>query len=164
MDDDTGAENRLRELLRDQGWSLTPRPDAMQRIRQAARRQRIKAASTTAGAAAAIAITAIAVPLASSGTQTTQATQAMQATRTPPVSASSVPASTPSKTRRVLPLLVGLSLHEAEATISKAVPRVHVRVRHSNANVPVEIVVQEIPAGGSEVDPGTTVVLVVSGR
>lgn len=45
------VEDRLRELLREPGWSLPAWPDAEARVRRAARRQRIRAA--TAGAAVA---------------------------------------------------------------------------------------------------------------
>lgn len=158
--DDTGAENRLRELLCDQGWFLRPRPDAINRIQNAARRQRIKAASTAAGTAAVIASAAIAVPLAYSGSPATQTPSAPA----PSAPAPSVHSSTPSKTHRVMPQLVGLSLQEAEAIISKAIPGVHVHVQHAKAGARVEIVVQEIPAGGSNVDRGATIVIVVSGR
>ena len=61
-DDDATLENRLRELLRDPGWSLWPRPDAVVRIRRAARRQRVRMASLT-GATCAIAAAAVGVPL-----------------------------------------------------------------------------------------------------
>jgi hypothetical protein len=64
--DDSTAENRLRELLHDQGWSLPPWPDAQERVRRAARRQRVRAVGVCAGAAA-IAIAAIAVPLSLGG-------------------------------------------------------------------------------------------------
>ena len=63
IDDD--AQNRLRELFRDPRWSLPPWPDAEARVRNAARRQRLRAARVTAvaGIAAVAAITAIVVPM-----------------------------------------------------------------------------------------------------
>jgi len=50
-------EDRLRELLRDPGWSLPAWPDAEARVRRRARRQRIRAA--TAGAAVAGIVAAV---------------------------------------------------------------------------------------------------------
>ena len=55
------AEDRLRELLRDPGWSLPKWRDPQQRIRRAARGQRVRLAGTAAGVAAAL--TAVAVPV-----------------------------------------------------------------------------------------------------
>jgi hypothetical protein len=67
MTDEDQAEDRLRQLLRDDRWSLPPWTDTQPRIRKAARRQRVTAAA--AGAAAAAAITAaIVTPLTLSGT------------------------------------------------------------------------------------------------
>jgi hypothetical protein len=62
MPDDAELENRLRELLRDPGWSMRPRPDAPARIRRVVRRQRVRTASFAAGTAA-VAAAAIAIPL-----------------------------------------------------------------------------------------------------
>lgn len=61
IDDD--AENRLRELFRDPRWSLPPWPDAEARVRNAARRQRLRAARLTAvaGITVVAAITAVVV-------------------------------------------------------------------------------------------------------
>ena len=61
---DGEAENRLRELLHDPRWSLPSWPDAEARVRNAARRQRLRAARVTAvaGIAAVAAIAAIVVP------------------------------------------------------------------------------------------------------
>jgi hypothetical protein len=63
IDDD--AENRLRELFRDPRWSLPSWPDAEARVRNAARRQRLRAArvSAVAGIAAVAALTAVVVPV-----------------------------------------------------------------------------------------------------
>ncbi len=60
MQIDDNAENRLRELFRDPRWSLPSWPDADARVRDAARRQRLRAASVAVGAGIA-AITAITV-------------------------------------------------------------------------------------------------------
>jgi hypothetical protein len=49
---DDEVEHRLRELLHDPGWSLPSRPDALSRVRKAARRQRLRAAGLTTGAGA----------------------------------------------------------------------------------------------------------------
>ena len=51
MPDDANLENKLRGLLRDPRWSVPPRPDAQARIRQTARRQRVRKASLTGAAA-----------------------------------------------------------------------------------------------------------------
>jgi len=56
------AENGLRELFRDPRWSLPSWPDAEARVRNAARRQRLRATGVAAGVGIA-AITAIVVPL-----------------------------------------------------------------------------------------------------
>jgi hypothetical protein len=62
MQSDDRAENRLRELFRDPRWSLPSWPDAEARVRNAARRQRLRATGVAAGVGIA-AITAIVVPL-----------------------------------------------------------------------------------------------------
>jgi hypothetical protein len=49
---DTEIENRLRELLRDPGWSLPPWPDPQDRVRRVARRQRRRAAGMATGVTA----------------------------------------------------------------------------------------------------------------
>jgi hypothetical protein len=64
MQIDDGAENRLRELFRDPRWSLPSWPDADTRVRDAARRQRLRAAAVAVGAGfAVIAVIASAVVL-----------------------------------------------------------------------------------------------------
>jgi hypothetical protein len=50
------AEDRLRELLRDPGWSLPAWPDAQARVRTVARRQRIRLAAAAIGTTAAVAV------------------------------------------------------------------------------------------------------------
>jgi hypothetical protein len=62
MQSDDRAESRLRELFRDPRWSLPSWPDAEVRVRNAARRQRLRATGVAAGAGIA-AITAIVIPL-----------------------------------------------------------------------------------------------------
>jgi hypothetical protein len=62
MANDDQAEDRLRQLLRDDRWSLPAWPDAEARVRKAARRQRMTAAAAGAIAVAAAAA-AILVPL-----------------------------------------------------------------------------------------------------
>jgi hypothetical protein len=56
------TEDRLRELLRDPGWSLPAWPDAQARVRRAARRQRMGLARLGA-AATAVVTTAAVVPI-----------------------------------------------------------------------------------------------------
>jgi len=63
---DDQEEIRLRELLRDQHWSLPSWPDAETRVRRAARRQRVKAGGAAASLGAVV-IAAIVVPLALAG-------------------------------------------------------------------------------------------------
>ncbi len=57
------GEDRLRELLRDPGWSLPVWPDAQARVRRAARRQRLTIASVGAAVTAVVTMAA-AVPAA----------------------------------------------------------------------------------------------------
>jgi hypothetical protein len=52
MAHDTEAEDRIRELMGDPGWSLPAWPDPRARIRRTARRQRLRVTSATAGATA----------------------------------------------------------------------------------------------------------------
>lgn len=55
-------EDRLRQLLRDDGWSLPVRPGAEARVRRTARRQRLHTASASA-VACALAAAAVVLPL-----------------------------------------------------------------------------------------------------
>jgi hypothetical protein len=57
------TEDRLRDLLRDPGWSLPAWPDAQARVRRAARRQRLTIASVGAAVVAVVTMAA-AVPVA----------------------------------------------------------------------------------------------------
>jgi YVTN family beta-propeller protein len=59
MSGEDKAEARLRELLRDPGWSLPAGPDPEQRVRRAARRQRLR---LTVMAGVAVAVIAVAIP------------------------------------------------------------------------------------------------------
>jgi len=61
MPDDANLENKLRGLLRDPKWSVPPRPDAQARIRQAARRQRVRKASLTGAAAGTVIVACAAI-------------------------------------------------------------------------------------------------------
>jgi hypothetical protein len=67
MQSDDRTENRLRELFRDPRWSLPSWPDAEARVRNVARRQRLRATGVAAGVGIA-AITAVVVPLTLPGT------------------------------------------------------------------------------------------------
>jgi YVTN family beta-propeller protein len=62
MPDDDYAERKLRDLLRDQAWSLPSWPDAPSRVRRAARRQRLRVAGLAAGLGA-VALAAVVVPV-----------------------------------------------------------------------------------------------------
>jgi DNA-binding beta-propeller fold protein YncE len=55
------AESKLRDLLRDQAWSLPSWPDAPSRVRRAARRQRLRVAGLTASLGAVV-VAAVVVP------------------------------------------------------------------------------------------------------
>src|SRR5215472_15780773 len=61
------AEDRLRELLRDPRWSLPKWRDPQQRIRRAARRQRLRITGMAAGVTAAVIAVAVPVGLGASG-------------------------------------------------------------------------------------------------
>ncbi len=63
MAGDDEVEYRLRELLRDPGWSLPSWPDAQARVRKAARRQRLKGTGVAVGAGAAIAAVVVLMTL-----------------------------------------------------------------------------------------------------
>jgi hypothetical protein len=63
MHADDRTEDRLRELLRDPRWTLPSWPDAVQRVRRAARRQRLRAMSIAIGGGT-FAIAAVVIPLA----------------------------------------------------------------------------------------------------
>jgi hypothetical protein len=61
------TEDRLRELLRDPGWSLPAWPDAQARVRRAARRQRMALARVTAAVTTVITTAAVVPVLLLSG-------------------------------------------------------------------------------------------------
>ncbi|HXW43776.1 MAG TPA: hypothetical protein VEL03_03245 [Streptosporangiaceae bacterium] len=61
MAPDAATESRLRELLRDPGWSLEAWPDTQSRLRRTARRQRVRAASAAASVTAITSVVLIAV-------------------------------------------------------------------------------------------------------
>ncbi|HEY3977301.1 MAG TPA: hypothetical protein VGM79_08525 [Streptosporangiaceae bacterium] len=63
MPDDSTTEARLRELFREQEWSLPPWPDAALRVRRAARRQRVRSALAATGAGAVIIAIALSLAL-----------------------------------------------------------------------------------------------------
>src|SRR5215470_298480 len=69
MSGEDKAEARLRELLRDPGWSLPAGPDPEQRVRRAARRQRLRHAGMAGVAAAAVIALAIPAGLGAFGYQ-----------------------------------------------------------------------------------------------
>jgi hypothetical protein len=60
MAHDIEAEDRIRELMGDPGWSLPAWPDPCARIRKTARRQRLRITTATAGASAVTAAVVVA--------------------------------------------------------------------------------------------------------
>src|SRR6516225_6499827 len=62
MSGEDKAEARLRELLRDPRWSLPAGPDPEQRVREAARRQRLRLTGMAGAAAAAVIAVAVTIP------------------------------------------------------------------------------------------------------
>lgn len=152
MAGDASAEDRLRELLRDQEWYLRTRPDVMVRVRRAARRQRIKTAGMAACTAAAIASAAVTVPLTVSGAGGPAAT-------THSVPPSPVPSSTPPA--RVMPSVLGLDLPQAEAVLRQALRQPHFTVRYAQGSQPAGTILAQTPAVGSHVGSGIRVTLVV---
>src|SRR6185437_13912840 len=124
MRDDDSYEGRLRELLRDPGWSLSPRPDAQARIRRSARRQRVTLTGLAActGAAAA---TAVAVPLALSGGGSQVGVQA-----TPAVGGhgSATPSAQRHLTTSVMPDVTGMKLKDAELVILSVTTHGHITI------------------------------------
>jgi PASTA domain-containing protein len=149
MPDDGSYQGRLRELLRDPAWALSPRPDAHDRIRRSARRQRamVTGLATCTGAAAAAA--AVAVPLALSGGQVTHGI--IQPAPAAARHASVRPSQRPHVTRIVMPNVLGLNLKYAETVILSVTTRGHIVIVHVKATQAAGVVVRQHPA------PGTTV-------
>lgn len=152
MSDDMSApdfndEDRLRELLRDPGWSLPSRPDAMTRIHRAARRQRARTAGTATFAVAVIA-GAIAGPLA--------------------LSSAGAPANIPHNAQPSpqptiqLPDVVGINVQQAEIVVRAAVPGARITIRHVKSADPAGTVVKESPIACIYVLPGSPVTLSVA--
>lgn len=157
MLDDDSCEGRLRELLRDPGWSLSPRPDAQARIRRSARRQRVTltglAACTGAAAAA-----AVAVPLALSGGG------AQGGIQTAPAAAGHGSA-TPSAQRHpatvLMPNVTGMKLKDAELVVLSVTTRGHITILRIKATQPAEVVVRQSPAAGARVPSDGQITLAV---
>jgi hypothetical protein len=159
MLDDDSPEGRLRELLLDPGWSLPPWPDAQARIRQAARRQRVRTAGLAA-CTAAIAAAAVVLPLALSGGGPGPAPGRVQAAPATASRASAPPA--PGRMVTVLmPDVTGLTLKQAEAVIRSVLfSRPDIIVRHVRPEEPSGkvsgpgnpgIVIAQLPAPGARV-------------
>lgn len=151
MPDEAGLENRLRDLLSDPQWSLRPWPDAQERVRRTARRQRIKAVSGAAGTGA-IAVAACAVPLAVLG--------GAHGTPQPANHPVRPSASQPSAATRRMPMVVGMKLAMAESILLQA--GLSITVAQVNASAPPGIVVAQTPVAGSPVTPGSHITLEVS--
>jgi hypothetical protein len=153
MTDDTDAEDRLRELLRDPGWNLPSWPDTPARVRRAARRQRGRILAATAGTAAVIAIGAAVVPLSFPGGpgRTVPATSVPTSHATAPIAA-----------HRVMPAVLGMHLLAAEAVIRNAIYKARITVRNAQSPLPRGEVISQTPAMGSPLKPGARVILVIS--
>ena len=156
MPDDI-PEGRLRELLRDPGWSLPPWPDAQPRIRRAARRQRIRAAGLAA-CAGAIAAAAVAVPLALSGTGPGTVPGRVPAAPATASQASATPSARGSVATVLMPDVAGLKLPAAEAVLRSVFPRPDIIVRHvkvhgspGKTSGSAQIVVSQLPGPGTRV-------------
>jgi hypothetical protein len=156
MRDDDSCEGRLRELLRDPGWSLSPRPDAQARIRRSARRQRV----TLTGLAActgAVAATAVAVPLALSGggDQGTQATPAAAGHASATRSAPGHPVTV------VMPDVTGLNLKQAETVILSVTTHGHITILRIKATQTTGVVIRQAPSPGARVATDSQITLTV---
>ena len=156
MHDDDSYEGRLRELLRDPGWFLPPRPDAQIRIERSARRQRITVTGLAActGAAAA----AVAVPLALSGGGAQGGIPAAPA-------AAGHASATPSAQRHpatvLMPNVVGLDLKKAETIILSVTTHGHITILHIKATQTAGVVVRQTPAAGARVRTDGQITLAV---
>jgi hypothetical protein len=157
LDDDT-HEGRLRELLRDPGWSLSPRPDAQARIRRSARRQRVTVTglATCTGAAAAAAI-ALPLALSGGGSQEAPGTVPAAGPGTAAPSAQSHPASV------LMPDVTGLNLKKAELVILSVTTHGHIVVLHIKATKTAVVVVHQVPAPGATIASDGQVTLTVPG-
>lgn len=151
MPDEADLEDRLRDLLSDPRWSLQPWPDAQERVRRTARRQRIKAVSATA-CTGAVAAAACAVPLAVLG--------GARGTPVPSTHTATPSAPQHSAAARQTPLVVGLKLAGAESILLQA--GLSVTVVRVNASAPPGIVVLQNPVAGTPVAPGSQITLEVS--
>jgi hypothetical protein len=156
---DMDDEEELRELFGDQGWWLPTPPDALIRIRRAARRQRLRAATMAACAMVVIA-GAVAGPLAFSKAGASAMTPTVQVSARPTIQ---------------LPDVVGMQLQQAEAVIRAAIPGVRITVRHSTSTTPSPditlppgatllpgSVTNELPLACALVNSGAQVTLTVS--
>jgi hypothetical protein len=155
MHDDDSYEGTLRELLRDPGWSLSPRPDAQIRIERSARRQRITVTGLAActGAAAAA---AVAVPLALSG-------GGNQGTQITPAAAGHVTAtqSTQGHATIRMPDVTGMKLKEAETIILSVTTHGHITVVRIKATQTAGVVVRQAPSPGARVATDSQITLTV---
>jgi hypothetical protein len=164
MSDDSTAENRLREALRDPRWALPTWPDPQDRVRRLARRQRIIAASLGAGATAVVAA-AIVVPLAVLGGGQGTSVPTMKSVPTIRPAAPAAPAARHnSPAVVVMPSTVGMSANTALAVLHSAltVARITITVQDVQANQPQGTVVTQNPPAGSRVAPGSQINLTVS--
>jgi hypothetical protein len=167
MRDDDSYEGRLRELLRDPGWSLTPPPDAQAWIRRSARRQRVVLTGLAActGAAAA---TAVAVPLALSGGGAQGEIQTVPAAAGHGSASASASASvTPSAQRHratiAMPDVTGMNLKEAETIILSVTTHGHITVLRIKATQTAGVVVRQAPSPGATIASDGQVTLTVPG-
>jgi hypothetical protein len=157
MSDDSMAENRLREVLRDPRWALPTWPDPQDRVRRLARRQRVTTASL-ATAASAVVAAVIVVPLAVlGGGQGTSVPTIRPAAPAAPAARHNSPAVV------VMPSTVGMSANAALAVLhSITVARITITVQDVQANQPPGTVVTQNPPAGSRVAPGSQINLTVS--
>jgi hypothetical protein len=161
MSDDSTAENRLREALRDPRWALPTWPDPQDRVRRLARRQRIIAASARAGASAVVAA-AIVVPLAVLGGGQGTSVPTMRSVPTIRPAAPAARHNSPAVV--VMPSTVGMSANAAVAVLHSAltIARITITVQDVQANQPQGTVVSQNPPAGSRVAPGSQINLTVS--
>jgi PASTA domain len=159
MHDDDGYEGRLRELLRDPGWFVPPRPDAQVRIERSARRQRITVTGLAACTGAA-AVAAVAVPLALSGGGA-QAPGGIQAAPAAAGHASATPSARRHPATIVMPDVTGKTLREAEAIILSVTTHGHITVLRIKATQIAGTVVLQSPAAGTRIATDGRITLAV---